>query len=120
MGLTTTHGCWDAPYSTFNRFRYSLASQIGINLDEYNGYGDGVGHKKLESIKHDIGPLLNHSDCDGSLTVNQCKKIANGLNDILNNFNDTIDHDFNFKDQISRFREGLLLAVVKNEVVRFR
>lgn len=118
MGLDTTHNCWHGAYSSFNRFRYSLAEQIGVNLDEYDGYG--FGDKDLESIDHDIMPLLNHSDCDGELTVEESKRIVNGLNNILENFNENLHFDYNFKERIEQFRDGCIEAVEKNQIVEFR
>lgn len=118
MGLDTTHNCWHGPYSSFNRFRYSLAAQIGVNLNEYRGYGGN--EKNLEDIEHDIMPLLNHSDCDGSLTVKESRRIIKGLNNILENFNDKLPCDYNFKDKIIQFRDGCVEAVKKRQVIRFQ
>lgn len=118
MGLDTTHGCWSGPYSSFNRFRYSLGQQIGINLDDYLGYGGG-GTKDLEDIKHNIMPLLNHSDCEGRLTVKEARKIAKGLQEILDNFNEDIPADHYFKNKIETFRDGCLFAVSKKEMIHF-
>jgi hypothetical protein len=118
MGLDTSRNCFHGAYSRFNRFRYSLGRQIGIELDEYIGYGE-KGTKWLESIEHDIQPLLNHSDCDGKLTVQEAKQIANGLNSILDNFNDKIEADYDFKEQIIQFRDGCLDAISRNEEIDF-
>jgi hypothetical protein len=115
MGLDTSHNCWHGPYSSFNGFRSFLAERIGINLGDYQGYG---GTKDLNSIKHDIKPLFNHSDCDGKLTVEQCEKIANGLTSIINGFDDKIDSYF--KQKTIQFRDGCLDAVTKKEIVYFR
>ena len=68
MGLDTTHGCYNGTYLSFNRFRYSLGRQIGIDLSDYKGYGNDNG-KNLYDIKHELMHLFNHSDCDGELTV---------------------------------------------------
>lgn len=119
MGLDTTHDCWHGPYSSFNRFRYSLAEQIGVNLNEYDGYG-GPGGKKLEDIPHDIMPLLNHSDCDGSLTVKESRKIIKGLDNILENFNEDLPCDYNFKEKITQFRDGCKDAVSRRQIIRFQ
>lgn len=116
MGLDTTHGCWNGAYSSFNRFRHSLANQIGVNLDDYIGYG---GDKPFKTLKHNIEPLLNHSDCDGKLSVSKCKKIVLGLNSILENFNPDLPSDFNFKERIIQFRDGCLFAISVNEAVEF-
>ena len=118
MGLDTSHNCWHAPYSMFNRFRTSLASQIGINLNDYFGYNEN-GTKELTSIEHDIQPLLNHSDCDGELTVEEAARIVKGLDNILENFDEKIPSDFDFKEQIIQFRDGCLDAVSKNEKIEF-
>lgn len=118
MGLDTTHDCWHGPYSAFNRFRYSLGHQIGIDLDDYNGYG-GKRNLNLSDIKHPLMPLFNHSDCDGELSVEESKSIVLGLNNVLENFNDTIECDYNFKDKIIQFRDGCVHAIELNEVVEF-
>jgi len=119
MGLDTTHGCWNGPYSSFNKFRSDLAKQIGINLDDYDGYG---GEKDLESIEHGIMPLLNHSDCDGDLSVDESKSISEGLKSILDNLVLTPEEEripYNLRYKIERFINGLLDAIENNEIVEF-
>jgi len=118
MGLDTSHNCFHGSYSSFNRFRSSLAAQIGINLYEYIGYGE-KGVKDLMSIEHDIQPLLNHSDCDGVLTVKQARQIAKGLTNILENFNDKIPAYYGFKEYVIQFRDGCLDAVSKKQKIDF-
>lgn len=119
MGLDTTHDCWHGPYSSFNRFRFDLAKQIDINLYRYMGYNDN-GILKLDSIKHDIMPLLNHSDCDGKLTIRECRRIVKGLNSILENLNENIEFYDIFKEKIIQFRDGCLNAIGKKEQVYFQ
>ncbi len=119
MGLTVTHNCWNEPYSSFNRFRHSLAHQIGINLDEYVGYNEN-GTKNLSEIQHDLMPLFNHSDCEGKLTLKQSRMIVKGFNSVLENFNESIPADYDFKDKIIKFRDGLLLAISKKQIVYFK
>lgn len=119
MGLNTTHNCWNGPYSSFNRFRYSLGYQIGVDLDDYVGYSKD-GTKQLSSIKHDLMSLFNHSDSDGRLTIKECKNIVKGLNDVLENFVENDKYDFDFKDKILQFRDGCLDAISKKQMVHFR
>ena len=120
MGLDTSHNCYHGPYSSFTDFRYALADQIDIDLDDYIGYRGYRPTKYLDTIEHDIMPLLNHSDCDGILTVEECKRIANGLTNILDNFNEDINYSINnFKDKIIQFRDGCLEAIQNNEEVEF-
>ncbi len=76
MGLNTSHGAWDGPYSSFNTFRKWLASKINIDLDEYIGYMSQKATKELTSIDHKLMPLFNHSDCDGEITPAECLQIA--------------------------------------------
>ncbi len=118
MGLDTSHNCFNGAYSSFKRFRHSLAKQIGIELTDYIGYGD-KGYKELTSIEHDIQPLLNHSDCDGYLTVKEARQIAKGLNNILENFDDKIEAYYDFKNNIIQFRDGCLDAVSKKQKIIF-
>lgn len=120
MALDTTHDCFHGAYSTFNRFRYSLAEQIGINLDDYHGYSGENPTKQLDEIEHDLMPLFNHSDCDGRLTIKECKRIVSGLNDVLENFDESKDFDFDFKSRIIQFRDGCISAIEKKQMVKFR
>lgn len=120
MGLDTSHNCWHGPYSAFGKFRSSLAAQIGIgDLDEYDGYGK-EGGKDIKSIEHDLMPLFDHSDCDGVLIVEDSKRIANGLNQVLDNFNEKIEKNpEELKRLIIQFRDGLLDAISRDEIVEF-
>jgi len=119
MGLDTTHNCWHGPYSSFKDFRNALAAQIGIDLNDYIGYGSPDATKDLTSIDHDLMPLFNHSDCDGILTVEESKRIVKGLNSVLKNFNDQLDAPYYFKEYIEQFRDGCLDAISKNEIIEF-
>lgn len=119
MGLNTTHGCWDGPYSMFNTFRYGLAHMIGISLDDYAGYR-GSGNLDLTSIDHDLMPLFNHSDCDGVIPPEDAKKIADGLTDILMRLETTDEPYRGFSEEVKQFRSGCALAASKNETIEFK
>ncbi len=121
MGLHTSHNCWHGPYSLFNRFRKELAAQIGINLDEYIGYAEnGKGIYLLRNIKHDIQPLLYHSDCEGKLLLTECRKIRAGLLSIYNGLKDKPEPYPGFIDHISTFIKGLEKAIDNRQQVIFR
>lgn len=71
-------------YSGFSEFRKRLARTIGIDLDEMKGFykrhpnDEGfikMGWKDWDSVQSPLKYLLNHSDCDGYLTAQQCKHI---------------------------------------------
>lgn len=130
MGLNTTHGAWDGPYSMFNTFRYAVAKRIGINLDDYFGFNPW-GVKDLESIEHPVKYLLNHSDCDGKLNESECTLIAFGLDQIMSAItlddmsgNVILDGRSNYRMQdfyedCERFKNGCILAVKKKESLEF-
>ena len=115
MGLDTTHNAWHGPYSSFNRFRYGIAAEIGVDLDEYIGYGHD-GTKNLEDIKHDIMPLLNHSDCDGFISPLDCLYIAAGLTKIEQNLSESRS---DLRSDIIQFRDGCLEAFMQQENLEF-
>jgi len=121
MGLATTHNCWHGSYGTFNWFRFNLGKQIGIDLQDYIEYS-GNGKKSLNDIHHNLIPLFNHSDCEGILTPDECKKIVKGLNNVLNNYNPDLvnygDADY-FKNKLIQFKNGCKKAIEANENVEF-
>lgn len=119
MGLDTTHDAWHGPYSSFNRFRYWLAAQIGVNLNDYAGYKES-GTKELETINHPIMPLLNHSDCDGELTPDQCRSIAKGIKEILKTAKpeDRVN-PFGHFSEAETFMKGCIRAANKKENIGF-
>lgn len=117
MGLDTTHDAFHGPYSSFNKWRHWLAHQIGINLNDYFGYG-GNGTKDIESIDHPLMPLFNHSDCDGELTPEECRQIIKGLKDILS----TTPLDTSFFSNYwltERFMKGCIRAANAKENIKF-
>lgn len=117
MGLDTTHDCFHGPYSAFDRFRVQLAKAIGIDLHEMEGFtADG---KSWDDVKHGIVPLLIHSDCDGELTVEECKQIVEGLNELIPNLHDNEYLPHSTKKRAIQFRDGCLKAIEKNENVAF-
>ena len=119
MGLDTTHNAWHGPYSSFNEFRIRLANSIGIDLKEYIGYSF-KGTKDEALIDHPLMPLFNHSDCDGELTPDECKQIAEGLDMVLkaSKLPSTVDEIW-FAEKIVKFRDGCLLAYSKKEILEF-
>ena len=117
MGLDTTHNAWHGSYSSFNKFRSWLGEQIGINLKDYIGYGNDVG-LELSSIDHDLQPLFDHSDCDGELTPEQCKQIADGIDSVLKTAPKD-DFPYSHYQSAVEFRDGCLLAYSKNESMEF-
>lgn len=120
MGLDTTHNCFHGPYSTFMRFRRSLADQIGINLDDYVEYDREKGTKSLVDLDHPLQPLFNHSDCEGELSVKESKQIVEGLNSVIDQFDKSKPQDFDFLNRVIQFRDGCLEAIQKKEKIIFQ
>ncbi len=103
MGIDFSHGNAHWSYSGFNRFRMRLASEIGISLDDMEGYG---GEYKWEIISDPIKPLLTHSDCDGLLSPDVLFNVAQRLREIVSSWDDE-DYD---KFQAIELAEGMELA----------
>lgn len=112
MGLDFSHCDARWAYSGFNRFRNRLSAAININYENMEGCG---GDQKWEEIKDAILPLLNHSDCDGELSPEECKTIAPRLLEIIAPWpNDDYD-----KIQATELAEGMQWAASKNENLEF-
>ncbi|ACK88851.1 hypothetical protein BCAH820_4398 [Bacillus cereus AH820] len=85
MGLAFNHSSAHWGYSGFNNFRRKLASQVGFNLDEMEGFG---GEVDWDTVTDDIKDFLDHSDCDGSLTPEQCEVIYPRLLELVESWDD--------------------------------
>jgi len=85
MGLDTTHGCWNGPYSSFSVFRTLIAASMGFDLSEMEGFC-ARGKKWSELPESDIYILLNHSDCDGEISTNETVKLLDAMVDHRDKF----------------------------------
>lgn len=130
MGLDTTHNAWHGSYSGFAEWRKWLAEQIGINLDAMDGFQSSFKQTpkkiiKWESLPHDdLHYLLNHSDCDGSITSKRCGKIAKRLDQILKkvkpNKNIVLDYESEWKVQATKdFSKGCKKAFKLKQNIQF-
>jgi hypothetical protein len=111
MGIDFSHCNAQWSYGGFHSFRTRLASEIGMDLRSMEGFG---GDKKFSDFKDDIIPLLNHSDCDGELSPEECKKVAPRLRELVKDWPDGYD-----KRRALELAEGMELAVSKNEHLQF-
>lgn len=87
MGIDFSHTKAQWAYSGFNRFRRALAKHEGIDLDAMEGfrpYDDPtwVG-KPWDSVTTALKPLLDHSDCDGELSPEDCATVAPRLRKVI-------------------------------------
>jgi hypothetical protein len=139
LGFVGAKSHWS--YSGFNNFRKKLANEIGVCLDLMEGFwienniyskventkrnvGDLIMEQfhwlpqkplKWDKIKDPIVDLLNHSDCEGSLTPSQCKKIAVRLRELVSSWHDE-DYD---KQQALLLAEGMEECSKKRRKLQF-
>lgn len=108
MGLDTTHGAFNGPYSSFMRFRIFISKFYDLpkELDE-------IYSKSKLALTDGIYALLNHSDCDGKLTPKECNLIMHELNELISNVK-------SFTSQLEEFSEGCKKAHESNEDLEFK
>lgn len=92
MGLDFIPGCAHFTYSGFSFFRHFLAKSIGVDLDQMIGYG---GNIPFSTVNHALVPLLDHSDSDDILTVEECKQVLPALKTILENNKEELGDYYN-------------------------
>lgn len=91
MGLDFSHTDAHFSYGGFDRFREALAEHEGIKLRDMAGFcapwrgDDPQTHPSLpwDAIDTPLKPLLNHSDCDGDLSPEECAQIAPRLRQVI-------------------------------------
>lgn len=90
MGLKVSHGAFDASYSAFNRFRRFILTSIGGSypphkqkgLDNDRWYW-GTDMLFSNETHKGLKEFLSHSDCDGEISSEMCKIVADELESIL-------------------------------------
>lgn len=73
MGIDFSHTTAQWSYTGFGDFRRALALFEGFELDDMDGFG---GDRDWSTVHTDLAPLLNHSDCDGEMTPDECRRVA--------------------------------------------
>ena len=100
MGIDFSHTDAHWAYSGFNRFRTRVAKTIGIDLQKMKGFTGTSGGISWEPYTyHALYPFLDHSDCDGTLSPEECRLVAPALRMALEEIDDEYDK-----------RQGLLLV----------
>ena len=128
MGLDFSHGGAHWSYSGFMAFRKRLAREIGVDLECMAGFappeslidmsakdwdllGFGIKPERFNmswnGVNDTLVPLLNHSDCDGSLSADECCTIAPRLREIVQRWTDDPEQD---QGEAYDKRQALLLA----------
>lgn len=95
MGVDIGGAHW--AYGGFSRFRQTLAEMEGFNLMDMAGFGGwhNPDCKQLswDTVDTPIKPLLNHSDCDGELTPEECAQVYPRLAELVEQLEDSYDRD---------------------------
>lgn len=99
-------------YISFGNFRRKLAKEIGLDLDAMIGFS---GDLSWDSVEDDIKDFLNHSDCEGELTPEQCKIIAPRLIELVRGWNDN-DLD---KEKALELADDMQWCYENNRVLEF-
>ena len=81
MGLDVSHDCWNGAYSAFMRFRSNLAAAIGIDIMNMENFG-GKQIPWPSKTDEPLVILLNHSDCDGTIAVEDLIPLADRLDQV--------------------------------------
>jgi len=116
MGIDFSHGEARWAYSGFMRFRSRISETLGYG-DLKTMYDEG-SHTAMQD--EPIYPLINHSDCDGELTVKEMEMIIPQLESILTMWADK-DKE-NVDGDVLRGRdlvEGMKDAIESDEVLEF-
>lgn len=141
MGLAFSHGDSEWSYSSFMDFRIKLAAEIGVSLPCMEGFAQDILYKnqydklvvygltdnknkslvnycpviKWSTVNDDIKTLLIHSDCNGALTIDECKSIAPRLRGLVANWEPQDFHTLNALDLAAGMEE----AINNNEIFEF-
>lgn len=112
MGLEFSHTPARWSYGAFDRFRAALAAHEGIDLDQMAGFRPfGVSNgRDWGAVNTPLKPLLDHSDCDGELTPDECRQVAPRLREVVDTLWPAEDHDAEDHDAEYNRVHGLLLA----------
>lgn len=124
MGLDTTHGCWNGPYSAFHRWRCHLHGLITKSEPEYR-YGSwdeslrrAWDEGRYEDQSVPINVLMLHSDCDGEIPAEVCGPLADALQEIVDGLPARALYD-TIRPATERFIAGLRRAQEAGESVEF-
>ena len=111
MGIDFDPGTAHWSYIGFNRFREILAKEINVDLKSMQGFN---GQNSWDTVKDNIKPLLDHSDCDGELTVKECKMVAPRLKQLIKKWPESYD-----KIQAHKLINDMLNCVEKKVPLTF-
>jgi hypothetical protein len=101
MGVDIGQAHW--AYGSFHRFRTRLALAEGFDLNQMEGFQRPIGECARNSWQDEDGnditvlrPFLDHSDCDGELTWQECQLVVDRLEEIINEWAKEPDSELDF------------------------
>lgn len=123
------HHCPQWAYGGFNRFRERLAASEGFILSEMQGFSNSryfeddykPGGRSWDEITTDLKPLLNHSDCDGELTPEECAQVAPRLREVAESWpreGVTMADAFDYRGAL-KLAECMEICASNNEKLEF-
>lgn len=129
MGLDVSHGCWSGAYSNFHGFRSLIAKSLGFDLDSMAGFSDECGESWGSITYDDFHILLNHSDCDGEIDLEDSVKLRDRMveyRDTFFSFAGEVTHrdrifrvDDNTRYKYDSWISGLSDAIDSGDIVEF-
>lgn len=113
MGIDFSHSDAHWSYGGFGRFRAAIAKHEGIDLGAMQGFG---GELPWEPVATALKPLLDHSDCDGELSPEDCATVAPRLREVI----DAVWPDDNYDRRTGiELAEGMEDAAKTGEPLEF-
>jgi hypothetical protein len=101
------------PYGGFARFRERLAEFEGFSLSEMKGFG---GERDWGDVATELKPLLNHSDCDGEMTPDECAQVVPRLDGIIATWSTYGDGDLEYDIRAGRQLIGAMQKVIADNL----
>lgn len=114
MGLDVSHDAWSGAYSRFNRFRVAVGKAAGVDYPE--GIGDDIISFPIDYKDTNPGlyEFFCHSDCDGEISPDLCRQLANEMEAIL-----PLIRGEDFPERAVQFILGCRDAAEANEPLEF-
>jgi len=132
MGLDTTHDAFHGAYSAFNRFRTIVCKAAGGSFPPHDNKELDPRMFYLPDDDADtrypgLWEFLKHEDCDGEISPEKCKQVADDLEALLPKIEEVapkeeaghIAHQGGYVEVTKKFIAGCRKAHELNETLEF-
>lgn len=127
MGLDVSHDAWSGAYSAFHRWRKSLAKAAGGRFEDdptQPGWATVFyDDTAFDTLEQEAGflEIMGHSDCDGEISPEMCKHVADALGKLLPRISEVEagGHMPNVRLKTLKFIEGCRVAHRVGESLKF-